>query len=189
MSSYLCKGAHIIQSRNWVNEKLGPGTFEGLVADAGPNWRANFLPSTWYEVAPLAQALKHVAPQVKMSVQDVTREIARRNALNDLKTFYRVFLSIVAPVRVMSFTPQLWSTYVKFGVSRAIRNEQGHYVGECTGIPEQFIDWVCGAWLGFVPTTIEVAGGKNVRGTIIKRWAEPSKPGEFGIHCEVLYTK
>ena len=185
--SYRCKGSHVVQARIWVNERLGEGTFEQLISDSGPPWNAPLLPSTWYDVGPLTKALKHVAAKLGRNVQDVTREIARRNALNDLKTLYRVFLSIAAPVRVMTFTPQLWSTYVKFGEAKAVKNDQGHYIGECSGVPAAYLDWACGAWLGFVPTTIEVAGGKDVQGRIIKRWSENEAGGIYTLQCEITY--
>ncbi len=185
--SYRCKGSHVVQSRAWINQRLGEGAFEALVEGNGPPWTANLLVATWYDVGPLNQALKQVAKKLGRTVVDITREIARQNALNDLRTIYRIFLSMAAPVRVMGFTPQLWSTYVKFGQATAIRNEPGHYIGECRGIPGELLDWVCGAWLGFVPTTIEVAGGKNVRSAISQRWIDPPGSGTYCIQCEVIY--
>jgi hypothetical protein len=86
----------------------------------------------------------------------------------------------------MSFTPQLWSNYVSFGDAVALKNEPTHYLGRCTGIPERLLDWSSGAWRGFVPTAIELAGGKNVRGAISRTWSEPG--GLCGLECEVRYT-
>src|SRR5689334_6052121 len=47
---YRCKGSHVIQSRLFINAKLGEGAFEALVAWAGPPWTSPLLPSTWYDV-------------------------------------------------------------------------------------------------------------------------------------------
>jgi hypothetical protein len=135
---------------------------------------------------PLVTALRQVASRIGSSVQEVTREIARRNGLNDLKTLYRVFLTIAAPDRVLAFTPQLWSTYVKFGEARVIENAPGHYLGECNGVPAPLVDWACGYWVGFLPAIVEVTGGHEVRGRIVKRWTD-QPGGTFVLQCEVDY--
>ena len=184
---YRCKGSHVVQSRRWVNERLGEGTFEALVAPAGGVWQANFLVATWYDVGPLNHALKQVGKRIGESVENITREITRQNALHDLRSIYRIFVSIAAPVRVMSFTPQLWSTYVKFGEAKAVKNDPGHYIAECKGIPGEYLDWACGAWLGFVPTTIEVAGGRNLKARIADRMVEPPGSQMYTIRCEIKY--
>jgi hypothetical protein len=159
-------------ANKWVDERLGAGTFKRLVQDYGDPWNGILLPVTWYDVDPLQSALAVAAQMMARSLQDLTMDIAGENARNDLTTIYRIFMRIAAPQRVMSNTPKLWSTYVKFGDARAITNETGHYIGECTGIPRNFLDWTCGAWRGFVPTAIELAGGKNVQGKILGTWPD-----------------
>ena len=143
------------------------------------------LPGAWYEVTPLVEALTVAAGKLQLDLEEVTMAIARANALEDLTTIYRVFLRVAAPVRVMSFTPRLWSNYVAFGDAVALKNEPGDYLGRCTGIPEHLLSWSAGAWRGFVPTAIELAGGKNVRGTITRRWQEG---GAYALECGVRYT-
>ena len=186
-NKYRCKGSHVIVAQKWVDERLGPGAFKALVKDAGDVWRGMYLPMTWFDVFPLNNALIVVAHKLNRSLEDVTMEITRLNALEDLTSMYRFFLRIAAPQRVMSFTPRLWSTYVEFGVATAIKNEPGHYVGECTGIPERLLQWSCGAWRGFVPTAIELAGGKNVRGTIRGTW-RMNQGDLHRLECEILYS-
>ena len=124
-------------------------------------------------------------------LEDITVEITRLNALEDLTSMYRFFLRIAAPQRVMGFTPRLWGTYVAFGEARAVTNEPGYYVGECTGIPHRLLEWTCGAWRGFVPTAIELSGGKDVRGTIRGTWPMDRVQGGAGdlyrLELEVRY--
>jgi hypothetical protein len=99
---------------------------------------------------------------------------------------YRFFLRIATPQRVMGFTPRLWSTYVAFGAAKALVNEPGHYIGECAGIPKRLLEWSSGAWRGFVPTAIEVAGGKDVRGKIRGTWPTPVAD-LWRLECEITY--
>jgi hypothetical protein len=172
MPEYKVKGSHVVMASKWVDERLGAGTFKRLVQDQGDPWNGLLLPVTWYDVDPLQQALTVAAQMLGRSLEDLTMEITGQNARRDLTTIYRIFMRIAAPQRVMSNTPKLWSTYVNFGDARAVTNEAGHYIGECTGIPRHFLEWTCGAWRGFVPTAIELAGAKNVQGKILGTWPE-----------------
>jgi hypothetical protein len=185
MPDYKVKGTHVVMAVKWVDERLGAGTFKKLVERGGPDYEGMLLPVGWYDVDPLNQALVVVAQQLNKSLEDITMEIARNNALSDLTTLYRFFLKIAAPQRVMGFTPRLWSTYVHFGEAKAVKNDPGHYVGECTGVPKRLLEWSCGAWRGFVPTAIELAGGKDVQGTILGTW--PTGSGDYRLECEVRY--
>jgi len=179
------KGSHMIAARDWVDGRLGPGTFAELSRDAP--WQGIFLPSGWYPVEPLVAVLEKVKPNVGLDIVEMMTEIAGLNAKNDLTTMYRIFLRIASPVRLLTQTKMLWSTYVRFGVASVKLNEKNHYIGECTGLPEHLLDWSCGGWLGFIPTAIEVAGGVNAKGKILGRWPEPGKRGSFRIECEVRY--
>jgi hypothetical protein len=191
MPDYKVKGSHVVMAAQWVDQRLGAGTFKKLVGSADPEYQSVLLPVAWYNVDPLNEALQQVAVELKTSVGDMTMEIARLNALKDLTTMYRIFLKIAAPVRVMGFTPRLWSTYVRFGEAKAIKNDPGHYLGECTGIPKRLLDWTGGAWRGFVPAAIELAGGRDVRGVITGTWPEGRLEGtdeSYKLQCEVRYT-
>jgi len=179
------KGSHVIQAREWIDAKLGPGTFQSLVQGKGSIDNLILLPGTWYDVLPLVEALEVVGKQLNRTVHDMTMEIARQNALRDLTTMYRVFLRIAAPVRVMSFTPRLWGNYVAFGEATAIRNDPTHYIGECKGVPYRLLDWASGAWCGFVPAAIEVAGGREAVGRITGVWTESGNMRR--LQCEVRY--
>jgi len=179
------KGSHVVIAREWIDERLGSGTFQRLVDGKGAIDNPILLPGTWYDVVPLVEALEVVGQQLNLTVRDMTREIARLNALRDLTTIYRVFLRVAAPVRVMSFTPRLWSNYVAFGQATSVRNDPQHYVGECTGVPARVLEWACGAWCGFVPAAIEVAGGKDAVGKITGTWMEHGDMRR--LQCEVVY--
>jgi hypothetical protein len=171
MPEYKVKGSHVVMANQWVDQRLGPGTFKALVEPNGEPWNGLLLPVTWYDVDPLQKALTVVAQKLGRSVEELTMEIAGENARKDLTTIYRIFMRIAAPHRVMANTPKLWSTYVKFGEARAVVNDSGHYIGECEGIPRHLLEWTCGAWRGFVPTAIELAGGKDVHAKILGTWA------------------
>lgn len=189
-SAYKCKGSHVRMAAQWIDARLGPGTFKQLVAAAGdPEYQTVLMPVAWYNVDPLNLALQQASPKLGLSVEEMTMAITRRNAFADLTTMYRLFMRIAAPVRVMSFTPRLWSTYVHFGDAVAVKNDNGHYIGSCIGIPSHLMEWSRGAWLGFVPAAIELAGGREVKGKIAGTWPSGNNGHEalYKLHCEVQY--
>jgi hypothetical protein len=180
----LVKGSHIVAAESWVDSRLGKGVFKSLTDQAGERWKI-ILPVAWYEIDVLQDALESVSRRVGVSVEDITTEVARLNAEGDLRSIYRVFLRVAQPQRVLSMTPRLWSTYVRFGSAQAIKNDDGHYIGQGDGFDDRLIGWGCGCWRGFIPATIAVAGGRVADARIIKRWQQSD--GTYSVQFQVLY--
>jgi hypothetical protein len=184
MNERLVKGSHILAASRWVDQQLGPRTFLSLTEQAGDNWKI-LLPMAWYEIDTLYQALETVGRRLGISVEDATTEIATLNAETDLRSLYRVFLRIAQPQLVLSQTPRLWTTYVKFGSARAVENEKGHYIGQGEGFDEQLLPWACGCWRGFIPAAITVAGGRVKEAKILRTWRE--RNGTHSVQLSVKY--
>jgi hypothetical protein len=164
------KGTHILQAKSVIEELLGRGSFRLLAAEAGadPGWDALVM-TGWYDVFVLQRMLEQAALESKRSLISISTDIARKNALGDFKGVHRMFMRVAQPVRMLYFVPQLWRSYVSFGDTRVLENEPGWFVGETANIPELLLDWACGAWLGFIPQGIQLAGGKVASAKIITR--------------------
>jgi uncharacterized protein (TIGR02265 family) len=179
------KGSHVRQAQEWVDTRLGANAFSELTKHAGPDW-AVILPVGWYDVDVLNKALRAASLQLRVSVEDMVTEIARKNAERDLTSIYRAFLRVAQPHRVLSQTPRLWRTYVNFADARAVENAKGYYVGEGWGFSKDLVDWACGCWRGFIPATIVVAGGQQVKGRILERTRQGD--GTYSVRFEVRYS-
>lgn len=167
------KGSHIVVASEWVDGKLGPNAFQRLLTEskAPAEWFNPRLISSWYSVDVLLPVLRLASQKLSMELVDVCTEIARQNALKDLRGVYSIFLRVLNPVNLLRFTPALWRNYVDFAEAKAVENRHGFFVGECTGFPERFMEWVCGDWLGFIPTGIELAGGRIAKSFISHKQA------------------
>ena len=183
-SERVVKGSHIVAAESWVDARLGHGAFRKLTEHAGDNWKI-LLPVAWYEIDTLHAALDAVAKRLDLSVEDITTEIARLNAESDLRSLYKVFLRVAQPQLVLSQTPRLRTTYVKFGSAWAVQNEKGHYIGQGDGFDERLLGWGCGCWRGFIPATIGVAGGRVALSRILKKWRQAD--GSYSVQFEVTY--
>ena len=184
MGTNTVKGSHVLQVKQWIDERLGAGTFAEFTKNAPGDWTI-ILPMAWYEIDALHAALAEACRRTKVSVEDAQTLIARRNAAADLTSLYRFFMRVAQPQRLLTYTPRLWRTYVSFGEALAIRNEKGHYIGQGDGFDEDLVPWACGSWAGFIPCAIELAGGRHVRSRIIKRWQNGGR--KYSVQLEVLY--
>lgn len=183
---YTVKGTHVTMARKWVDQKLGEGTFAQLAAEKG-ELAPTLLASSWYPVEPVVHAIDGAAKRLRVQTEDLATEIAVQNARTDLTTVYRAFLRVAGPHMVMSATTALWRNYVAFADARKIENVYGHFVGECYDIPNALLDWACGCWRGFVPTAIELAGGKECRGQIVQRGPQDGSAEFSWLRLDVTY--
>jgi hypothetical protein len=184
---YVVKGTHVIMARKWVDERLGEGSFMARVGDAPTDWPKVILPGSWYNVFPLEHAIADAARQLKMSTEDAATDIAARNARADLTTVYRAFLRVAGPHLIMNATSALWRNYVAFAEAKKVKNDYGKFIGECHKLPPRLLDWACGCWRGFVPTAIELAGGKESKGRILEKGREGDANDMAWLRCEVTY--
>jgi hypothetical protein len=165
------KGTHVIVASQYVDEHLGGGTFRALTESGGQRW-AVLLPSSWYELPLLHEALMTVSRRTHRSIHDISTEIAARNAKTDLTGVYRFVMKALAPHRVLGQLPHLWRFYVRFGECAPLSNDKGHYVAEGRGMLDEYAEWATGCWRGFISTAVEMSGGKDVRVQISKVWKE-----------------
>lgn len=170
---YRVKGTHIVQVRVWIDKHLGTGTFTSLTSTLPETqkagWPGPILAGTWYDVEPLQAVLTATAMRTRKTVESISAEVAEMNARADLTTVYRTFLRLAGPPATLVATPMLWKNYVAFASARAVKNEPGDYLGECTDIPRHLLSWASGCWLGFIPTAITLAGGRNCAGEVVAR--------------------
>lgn len=155
------KGTHVIQAVAWIDGRLGAGSFRKLAERAGADWSSP-MPMIWYDLDVLLEVISEAALKLDMTIEDVTTQIALRNAQNDLTTIYRVFLRLLRPTVVLGFMPRMWETYFRFGTVKVLQNEPGSFTLITHGIPQRFLGWLRGGWKGFLPETIRVAGGNSV---------------------------
>lgn len=185
------KGSHVLQVSHWVNKHLGPDSFARLANEAAERRRDTtswniVLPISWYDVHVVRDALDVACERVGVPLEEAQTEIAKMNALQDLKSIYRFFMRMSQPQRILTQTPRMWRTYVNFAEASVVQNEPGFYVGQCAGFDEELVPWVSGCWAGFIPTLVEIAGGHDIHYAFPKRW--PNERGSYSLHFELHYS-
>jgi len=183
-----CKGSHVVAARDVIDQELGAGSFAARWHEAGGAWSPLVLPGAWYDANVLAKVIRGAAMQAGERPVALTARIARRNAEHDLTSIYRVFLRDASPQRLLALIPDLWRNYVAFADSRVIRNDPGYCVGHCIGVPSRLREWAEGIWLGFLPTAIQLAGGKNARGRTLGASAMDPSGRLYRMEFEYTYS-
>ena len=171
------KGPAVMGGRNWLDARFGPGHFLKLAREQEPNFPERILPGEWYPARPLLHALQHSVAQLDEfdGLESFVEVLAGESARQDLRGIHRAFLWVASPRMFLRAAPTIWANYANFGVVGESENEPGRFVVRIGEIPRDYVEWLAGAWKGFLPTAIELAGGKNPRATVLDR-----KPGGAG---------
>lgn len=171
------KGPAIMGARNWLDARFGAGHFAKLAHEIDPSLPDRILPGEWYPVRPLLHALQSSLPQLDEfeDLEALVTVLAGESARQDLRGIHRAFLWVANPRMFLRAAPTIWANYANFGVLGESENDPGRYLVHVSEIPADLVAWLAGAWKGFLPTAIELAGGKNPRATVLER-----KPGAGG---------
>ena len=167
------KGVSIMQVRAWIDERFGPGSFLEMARSRDLDWPERVLPGEWYPARTFVHALRRAAERLDdTSLEQLTAELSAINAKKDLTTIHKAFLWVASPRMFLRATPVVWGNYADFATVVDPHNEPGHYRVTLAEIPEDLLDWVAGAWLGFLPPALELAGGVNPQAKILARRPE-----------------
>jgi hypothetical protein len=151
------KGTHVVQLQIWLKRNVPPTELARLESDERHEWLKGVLVNLWYDMDSVLALFEEGARLTGKSVRDVTREVATRNALHDLRGVHRVFLKYSATTWSLGLLPSLWRAYFDFGRPQVVLNAIGHFQIDTT-IPERYVEWVSGGWEGFLRQMATLTG-------------------------------
>ena len=158
------KGMAMINARNWLDARLGPGWFTSAARKVEPDWPERLLPGDWY-AARTSDQIYHQAFELIEgfeSRQQLMETVTVEVALVDLNGILRAFLWAASPKLFLRTTPKIWATYSTFVALEILRNDPGSYAAKLTEIPEDLVTWVTAAWRGFLPPALGLTGATDV---------------------------
>jgi hypothetical protein len=156
------KGTHVVQVQVWLRRNVAPTELARLESDERHEWLKGLLVNLWYDMDGVLALLEEGARLTGKSLREVTREVATRNALHDLRGVHRVFLKYSATNWSLGLLPSLWRAYFDFGKPRIVVNARGHFQIDTT-IPERYVEWVSGGWEGFLRQMAILTGATSPR--------------------------
>ncbi|NVB39613.1 hypothetical protein G6O69_17355 [Pseudenhygromyxa sp. WMMC2535] len=179
----LIKGPGALSTRNWFEARFGEGVFTEFARELDPSWPDRVLPGEWYPIRPFIHTLRRGAERLgDTNLEELTATISIETAKQDLTTVYRAFLWVSSPRMFLRFVPRVWGSYANFGTLEDVSSEAGRYTLRITEVPEDLVSWVCGAWRGFMPAALELAGAKDTQIEILDR-----RPAASGQGWEISY--
>lgn len=157
------KGTATIITRDWLDERLGPGWFVKTVREQEASWPERMLPGDWYDLRPQMHAWRKALHQVDghESVESMLQVVAGLTAEKDLTTVHRAFLWVANPRMFLLAVPRIWTTYCRFGKVEVLENQPSRFSARVEAIPTDLMDWVAGSFSGFLPPALRLAGGKD----------------------------
>jgi hypothetical protein len=183
------KGPGVMSARDWLDAKFGAGYHHRLCREVDPSFPERILPGEWYPLAPIIHTLSRASEDVDGvdDLEGLTEMLAAENAKNDLRGVYRAFLWVASPRMFLRGAPKIWSNYTDLATLSEIQNDPGRFSIQVNDIPEDYLPWVAGAWKGFLPPAIEMAGGKQPRATVLERKPDPASDGNWQLRYQVTY--
>ncbi len=135
-----------------------------------------FLPSSWYDVLPVAPLIRAEAEVSKQAVATYLRQRARFQAQDDISGVYRWLLKLASPETIALKLPRLLTQIFDFGESRAEKVGENRVRIALEGFPALLGEWYTHAFEVYAKTALELAGAKNVS-LLMKTQAEDAGGG------------
>lgn len=121
-----------------------------------------FLPSSWYDVLPVAPLIRAEAEVSKQTVATYLRHRARFQAKEDISGVYRWLLKLASPETIALKLPRLLTQIFDFGESHADKLRENTVRIELKGFPRVLGEWYSNAFEVYAETALELAGAKNI---------------------------
>ncbi|HXU69253.1 MAG TPA: hypothetical protein VN947_07975 [Polyangia bacterium] len=182
MSVYRTKGTTLLSMQAVLDRRLGAGAFKRLATATGATWGLP-LANGLYDAEELCRLTTAAATELGTTQLELFTASSEHNARHDLPTIHRIVLRVITPQLLLARGARFWRSYTAFGETRVARNEPGAFTGITDGIPPQLKDFVEGAWRGFAPAAVELAGGKGPHITEARWTGGPS----WALHVSLQY--
>jgi hypothetical protein len=142
-----------------------------------------FLPSSWYDVLPVAALIRAEAEVCHQTVPSYLRKRAAFQAREDISGVYRWLLKLASPETVALKIPRLLTQIFDFGDSFTERLEDHVVHIELREFPAVLTEWYSTAFEVYAETALGLAGAKNI-GLVLK--AHPMGKHTSGIELVTL---
>jgi hypothetical protein len=121
-----------------------------------------FLPSSWYDVLPVAPLIRAEARAMKLTTMQYLKQRTAFQVREDIGGVYRMLLKLISPESVAMRLPRLLTQIFDHGQSEARLVEPGWIESTLSGYPKILWEWYSTAFEIYSETAIGLAGGKKV---------------------------
>jgi len=144
-----------------------PGGMEALYAQIDDPLllafiQQKFLPSSWYDVLPVAPLIRAEARAVGIGVADYLKARTVFQAKEDIGGIYRFLLKLVSPESACLRLPGLLSQIFDFGSHQSKRMGPTHLEFTLAGYPRVLWEWYVNAFSVYGETAMKLSGAKTV---------------------------
>lgn len=120
-----------------------------------------FLPSSWYDVMPVATLIRCEARAMRLPVPQYLVFRTRFQANKDIGTVYKFLLKLVSLEQVGLRIPRIISQIFDFGTTETRAVGEGHIELVMRGWPAVLVEWCTTAFEVYVETAMRLSGARD----------------------------
>jgi hypothetical protein len=169
-SPFCVKGTIYIGTNKFFTKEV-PGGLDALYAQIeDPKLLAfiqqKFLPSSWYDVLPVAPLIRAEARAMKLTVAHYLKQRTVFQAKEDIHGVYRFLLRLLSPEMVGKRLPRLLTQIFNHGTNDTRLVEPGWIQSVLDGYPRILWEWYSTAFQVYAETALVIAGAKKASGIV-----------------------
>lgn len=186
------KGTAIRNIRLYIDEHLGPGSYDRFSKEVEPGWTGEVLRTKWYDMYTCVHAYSQAAKALGISLREIVKRASQYCLQKDLGTTARVFLTVFDPVpkTILALWPKMATGYIDFGRIEIVENSPGKFSFDFFGIPDpspEFISSVDGSMEGVLFGLVEACKHRPLKYELLASGPDPKDPTMAMFRCQMTY--
>lgn len=124
--------------------------------------KQQFLPSSWYDVLPVAPLIRAEARAMRLTLTHYLRLRARYQAERDIRGVYRFLVTLASPDAVAQRLPRVMAQMFDFVKTESRIIEPGRVEMTIHGFPAVLVEWYSGCFSEYADVALRLAGARWV---------------------------
>jgi hypothetical protein len=190
----LHKGTAIRNIRIFIDQQVGPGSYDRFCREVDPSWSGSVLRTVWYDMYTCMHAYTGAAKAMGISQREIVKQASKFCLEQDLGTVARAVLTVFDPVpkTILALWPKMATGYINFGRIEIVENVRGKFSFDFFAIPDptpEFLASVQGSMEGVLRGLVEACKYKPLGYEVLQSGPDPKDPKMAMFRCELTYEE
>lgn len=188
----LHKGTAIRNIRIFIDQHVGPGSYDRFSREVEPGWSGEVLRTAWYDMNTCLHAYSEAGKAMGLPLREVVKRASKFCLQQDLGTIARAFLTVFDPVpkTLLARWPKMATGYINFGRIEIVENADGRFSFDFFAIPDpspEFVSSVDGSMEGVLYGLVEACKHRPLGYRLVSSGPDPQDPKMAMFRCELTY--
>jgi hypothetical protein len=172
MPEIMARGPNFVYAKEFITQRYGEelwsDVMHALPRRAAEIWSPRHLITEEYPFSAFKAMVQTLCTLLDDASEHQLADMYAYIADRSLNSIYKVFFRFSQPASVIKNYPKLWKRFFSVGIVNVLTAERGHATLEFI-LPEIFLDWLPSACYGFSKKAVEMAGGRELQQTELKK--------------------